>query len=272
MFRDAADFLVSAGFKVFPLAEGSKVPAIKGGKGCKDASDDPVVIDAWAARYPRANIGVACGAISGCLVIDIDPRNGGFKTINELSAKGFRFPRAPEVRSGNGGRHIYLAYVGGLSQGKEKLGPGVDIKADGGYVVAPPSVIPPSEQGPGGPYRWIVAPKGGPLPAVPQWVIEKLKPKAKAPSPKFESMRPTESAARSLEGMAKRLASAGSGSRNNLLNWAAYNAGQLVREGRLPQSLVEARLMHAALAAGLPAKEVERTIESGLKARLGRPE
>jgi hypothetical protein len=267
MFRDAADWLVSAGFKVFPLAELSKVPAIKGGKGCKDASDDPTVIDHWAREYPKANIGVACGQASACVVVDIDPRNGGTSSVNALAAKGYIFPRCPEVRSGNGGRHLYFAYVKGLGQGKDKLGAGIDIKTDGGYVVAPPSVIPPSPQGPGGPYRWVVPPTQG-LPPLPRWVIERLTPKPKA-VPKFEELRPTESAHRSLEGMAKRIAASGQGSRNNLLNWAAYNAAQMIKEGRISRSTVESRLTHAAWAAGLNIKEVQGTLASGLNAALG---
>lgn len=267
MFKDAADWLVSAGFQIFPLAEGSKVPAVKGGKGCKDATDDVTVIDRWARQFPKANIGVACGKVSGCIVVDIDPRNGGTKSINDLAAKGYVFPRCPEVRSGNGGRHLYLAYVPGLGQGKDKLGAGVDIKTDGGYVVAPPSIISPSAQGPGGPYRWVIPPTHG-LPPLPRWAVERLMPK-KRELPKFEALRPSEAAHRSLEGMAERLATSGQGSRNNLLNWAAYNAAQMIREGRISRATVESRLTHAGLAAGLNIKEVQGTIASGLNAALG---
>ena len=78
MFLDAAFHLTSFGFKVFPLLPGSKIPAIAkrdGGQGCLDATDNEETIAGWAKRFPRANIGVACGLPSGVIVIDLDPRN-----------------------------------------------------------------------------------------------------------------------------------------------------------------------------------------------------
>lgn len=267
LFADAAAYYVGLGYKVLALAEGRKLPAIKGGHGFKDATDDADVIARLAKRFPRANIGIATGAASGITVIDIDPRNGGDATIAKLAAGGLVFPRCPEARTGNGGRHLFFAYHCQVKANKDRLGPGVDVKTDGGYVVAAPSVIAPSEQGSGGDYRWVASPQDVPLPELPYWLVLKVMPEA---LPHFERSAFTTSteAARSLEGMARRLAGAAIGERNDVLNWAAYTAGGLIRQGKLGRELVTSRLTQAALAAGLELRAIRATIASGLRGAL----
>lgn len=266
-FADAADFYVSLGWKVLVLAAGSKVPAIKGGAGFKDATDDCDTIDRWSKAHPNANIGVATGRPSGIIVIDIDPRNGGFDSVSKLAGKGFVFPQAPEARTGNAGRHLIFAYNPTVKASKDRLGPGIDVKTDGGYVVAAPSVIAKSDSGPGGQYRWVREPSSF-LPPLPAWTLEALRPKER-PLPKFERVATADSARKSLEGMASRLAGSPKGHRNNLLNWAAYTAGDLVRQGKIGVGEVEARLMQAAISAGLTFPEAKATLDSGLKAAIG---
>jgi hypothetical protein len=108
-------------------------------KGFKDASSDPAIIAAWWKRWPFANIGLPTGGPLHLLVIDCDPRNGGPTTFGEL--KGL-FPSLPagsiRVRTGGGGLHVYLRYSGGPLP--KELAKGIDLKGDGGYVVAPPSL------------------------------------------------------------------------------------------------------------------------------------
>jgi len=267
-FVEAADLYVSFGFKVFPLGHGSKLPAIKGGKGFKDATDNPQIIDAWARRYPKCNIAISTGEPSGIVVIDVDPRNGGFASISKLAGSGNLFPACPTAKTGNNGRHMYFRLPDGLKSSKDRLGPGIDVKSTGGYVVAAPSWIAPTEAGPGGTYQWLVSPETIAIPPLPRWAVERLIPKAKA-LPKFETMQTAEAAARSLEGMARKLAAAGQGQRNNLLNWAAYTVGSLIREGKLSSVLADQRLTQAALAAGLTLPEIKATIASGFRARTG---
>lgn len=267
-FIEAADLYVSLGFRVFPLGHGSKLPAIKGGKGFKDATDDPALIDAWARAYPKCNIAIATGEPSGIVVIDVDPRNGGFASISKLAGAGSLFPPCPTAKTGNNGRHMYFRLPEGLKSSKDRLGPGIDVKSTGGYVVAAPSWIAPTDAGPGGTYQWLVSPETTPIPFLPRWTVERLMPKVKAIQ-KFEAMQTAEAAARSLEGMARKLASAGSGQRNNLLNWAAYTVGSLIREGKLSAAFADQRLTHAALAAGLTLPEIKATIASGFRAGAG---
>jgi hypothetical protein len=262
-FKAAAQHYADLGWKVFPLTAGSKLPAIKGGHGLKDATDDADQIEEWTRNFPAANIGIATGERSGVVVIDIDPRNGGTASMRMLAGTGKTFPPCPTVRTGNGGSHLYFAPPGGLGSCKDKLGRGIDVKSTGGYVVAPPSIIRPSDSGPGGPYFWVTPPSVS-LPPLPVWTRELLMP-AK-PLHRFEPHVSSAGAARNLEGMAQRIASARRGERNNLLNWCAYRAGNLVRDGQIDRCVVERRLTEAALRAGLGLPEILRTLRSGIEA------
>lgn len=263
MFSDAATLYVSLGWKVFPLKKGSKLPAIKGGHGFKDATDDLDQLDRWASEFPNCNIAVATGEPSGIVVVDVDPRNGGKDSMARLAGDGFIFPPCIQAKTGNGGWHLYFRLPPGLKASKDRLGKGIDIKAAGGYVVAPLSQIAKSDQGPGGAYEWVRSPEKLPLGPFPAWALDRLRPKPSAFAP-LRPMATHSDASRSLEGMARRLAQAGEGHRNNILNWAAYTAGILVREGKLGAAEVDSRLTQAALSAGLVLPEVKATIQSGL--------
>jgi hypothetical protein len=72
------------GFAVFPCALRGKAPLTE--HGFKDASKDPEVIRALWRLHPGANVGIATGAISGIVVVDIDPRHGGVETLEALQA------------------------------------------------------------------------------------------------------------------------------------------------------------------------------------------
>lgn len=129
------------GYRVFPLRAGDKRPAVRG--GYKIATTDPNRIDAWT-RQPsleRGNIGLATG--SGLVVIDVDPRNGG-----ELDPS---WPETLTVRTPSGGWHLYYAAPEGgpiRSSADGRIARGVDVRAEGGYVVAPGSVSAAGE------WRW----------------------------------------------------------------------------------------------------------------------
>ena len=121
--------------------------------GVKAASTDPKQIDAWWRKWPEANIGVATGSTSGLLVIDLDSPQGlaVFRRIHAAHG-GESLPRAWVVVTGRGW-HIYFPIPPGseriscsTGKGSEQ---GVDVRADGGYVVAPPSIHPSGHV-----YRW----------------------------------------------------------------------------------------------------------------------
>lgn len=132
--------------------------------GVNSATTDPEVIRSWWTQAPRANIGVACGARSRLLVLDVDPRNGGDETLSRFIVNS-PMPNVPEVRTGGGGWHFFFAWPDGVRG--SVLSGGIDVKADGGYVIAPPS-----RHATGVRYAWRRLPKlGEPLPYPPEWVI-----------------------------------------------------------------------------------------------------
>lgn len=108
------------------------------------ATTDPDRIAAMVAAIPRGLLAIRTGTASGIVVVDIDPRNGG-KVLPDL------MPPTRCVGTGDGGWHLYYRHPGGTLAAELHGHPGIDIKADGGYVVAPPSIHPDT----GRPYRWV---------------------------------------------------------------------------------------------------------------------
>ena len=106
--------------------------------GFQDATKDVETVKHWWMEFPNANIGIATGKVSGVSVLDVDPRNGGDNTLDLLRKRSptGRLPDTPEVLTGGGGFHYYFGYQPGLPS---ELGEGIEVKSDGGYVVAPPS-------------------------------------------------------------------------------------------------------------------------------------
>lgn len=143
------------GWRVFPLhsvrsgdcscgrdACGSpgKHPRTK--NGVKDATTDSATIRRWWANWPDANIGIATGLNpttgAGLYVIDIDMAKGA--DLASLDGLGFDdLPNLLTVRTGSGGYHLYLSCEEELPNSANKLGPFIDTRGEGGYVVAPPS-------------------------------------------------------------------------------------------------------------------------------------
>jgi putative DNA primase/helicase len=110
--------------------------------GFKIATTDPEQIKAWWSTPPWANIGIATGRISNLLVIDIDTGEGkdGFASLQELEREYGPLPQSRRVCTGSGGRHIYFQMPDKPINGTVgALGHAIDIRAEGGYVVAPPS-------------------------------------------------------------------------------------------------------------------------------------
>jgi hypothetical protein len=141
--------------------------------GVKGASGEEATLRRWFERqWPgRCNIGIATGQISGLVVVDIDPRHHGFDTLARLERDMGPLPTdTPRVRTGGGGLHVSLAYpeADGLMirNSAGVLGPGLDIRGHGGYVVAPPSVTP------AGAYTWLTdcGPNVPPAPIPTTWL------------------------------------------------------------------------------------------------------
>jgi hypothetical protein len=258
-FLTEAFELVRFGWKVFPLAPFSKIPAVpasRGGRGCLDATDDQEVIADWDREYPNANIGVAAGDPSGILIIDLDPRNGSEETVARLAAKKQTFPPTVEVRTWSGGTHLYYRWQPSIINSKSKLGRGIDVKTTGGYVVGVPSNVRCKETGKTGAYTWVRSPLGDQLPRLPQWAVEALKPK-QAPILQRTSI----AAPKDVSALVRFVAQSPKGQRNNSLFWAACRTAE---GGNLGQSEVSA-FQNAAVSVGLDAIQAAKTIASAAR-------
>lgn len=140
------------GWWVFPLKPRSKEPLTR--HGVLDASNEAAVVAAWWREWPESNIGLDVHR-SGLVVIDLDPARGGLETwaavCGEYGVNAFATQRS---RTGSGGLHLLYRAPAGLTlrNSADKLGPGVDVRGKGGYIVLPPSVHPN-----GNTYSWIDA-------------------------------------------------------------------------------------------------------------------
>jgi putative DNA primase/helicase len=143
----------SCGWHVFPLHTVDAGRCSCGDPGCglpgehpqtpngvKDASADPEQIRAWWKQGADPNIGLATGAVSKLVVLAIDPLNGGDKSYEQLQKElPNEFKALSKVWAGSGRFHLYFEHPGPLPS-RASIRPSIDVIADGGYVVAPPSV------------------------------------------------------------------------------------------------------------------------------------
>jgi hypothetical protein len=161
----AATFYAGWGLPVFPLfgltngacdcPKGTECGKTSGkhpitSRGFLDATDHQATIQAWYEKWPNANVAVPTGAESGLAVLDIDPRNGGDESLARFEREHGPLPQTLRAFSGGGGRHYYFKCPPDLELGcRTNLLPGIDFKADGGYIITPPS-----RHVSGGRYAW----------------------------------------------------------------------------------------------------------------------
>lgn len=147
-------------------------------RGLLDASTDADTIRQWWAKWPDANVGIVTGAASGLFVLDVDPGHGGDTSLADLLAVHGPLPETVESLTGGGGRHIFFKHPGGtIRNSAGKLGPGLDVRGDGGYIVAPPSV-----HVSGGCYQWTADPGETPLTEAPAWLLARLRDETPRPA------------------------------------------------------------------------------------------
>ena len=160
-FLDAALLYADRGWPVFPINPRSKAP-LKNSHGFKDASRDPKQITKWWRKQPHRNVGIATGHEADNLVVDVDPRNGGDESLKLFEKEYEALPQTPRVKTGGNGIHFFFKHPGGQVPCRANILPGIDIKCDGGYVLAPPSIHPNGET-----YLWEVNPDEVPLADLP---------------------------------------------------------------------------------------------------------
>ncbi len=170
--------LVAWHWRLFPCCVQDKQPLLKGWPA-KATCDWPTIL-AWSAQYTHCNWAVACGPGSGIWVLDVDGCAGvaaidglcqehGGDWLNTLTAVTRR------------GRHYYFTYPenGTLRNSTGKLGAGLDVRADGGYALVPPSFHPSGQQ-----YRWLDP--DVPIASAPPWLITKLASSKPVPVPAIQ--------------------------------------------------------------------------------------
>ncbi len=174
---EAALAYANRGWHVFPCQPSGKTPATT--HGFKDATTDPKQIRTWWRKHPDFNVAIRTGAVSGIVVLDIDLDRGGDESLARLDDREWLYTVL--AKTGGGGAHVYFAHPGGLVKSRVGLWPGIDVRGDGGYVVAPPS-----RHENGQPYFWITPPLDPILfpnlqAAVPAWLAEKMQAASVAP-------------------------------------------------------------------------------------------
>jgi putative DNA primase/helicase len=147
--------------------------------GLKDATDNPATLEEWWRRWPLANVGIATGAASGIDALDIDLRHQGDETLAAFERANGTLPATVMSHTGGGGLHLLFTHTEGIGNSAGKLGRGVDVRGDGGYIVAPPSL-----HRSGRPYAWDVDhhPDDIAPAALPAWLIAQLVPPKEAGS------------------------------------------------------------------------------------------
>src|SRR5512146_166177 len=241
--REAALGYLSRGWSVIPIEHRAKHPLVawlEFENRCASARE----VESWFARWPQANVGIVTGRISGLVVIDLDARHGGEASLCRLESEHGALPSTVAALTGGGGRHLYFAHPGGRVGNRVGLYPGLDLRGDGGCVVAPPSEHPSGRL-----YAWARgrSPDETSLAPLPPW----LPPGARAGRPG----RP--------RGHWRRLAREGvdQGARNASL---ASLAGHLLRREVDPEVVMELLLAwnRARCRPPLEDAEVARVVES----------
>lgn len=251
-------------------ASPAKHPRITG--GVHNATTDLRQIRTWWQRWPDANIGIATG--HGHLVIDLDGPQATTE-LRRLEAIHGPLPATWTVTTGRGSHYHYTVNETlHIPNSASALAPGIDIRGDGGYALAPPSVHPNGHhyttnndtQVAALPAEWTRLLTAPPRPAVPPPALTAQTTQTRAPGGE-----PHPYATKVLDAEAHRVATAPAGQRNHTLNRAAFAIGTVLDTGHLNPTHVQDTLTQAALTAGLSHKEATATITSGLAAGQQRP-
>jgi len=266
---DIALETAAAGWPVFPCRP-DKTPVTA--HGFKDATESPHRIEGWWDGHPEYL--VACPT-EGVVVVDLDEPNSRPTGATwswwcrTAEPHGWDPTVAPIVATPRGGVHIYWRQPDGIDVrcSTSKLAPGVDIRANGGYVVVPGSVLPDGRE-----YE-LLSPYPRALVDAPGWLVDACT----KPDPKVVQAGTTlptggtRYGLQALESELGRLALAPEGTRNDTLNRAALRCGQLVAGGQLDPVHAAQQLHAVAVRIGLGDKETAATIRSGMTAGARQP-
>ena len=272
---DQALAYASDGLPIFPCRE--REPSRKcpyTGHGFLDARCDRATVESWWRQSPGALIGMPTGRASGRVVLDIDvkrPEANGFDSLADL---GITLPQAPMVHTASGGLHIYFAApVRELRNSAGLIGPGLDVRGEGGYVILP---------SPGSGYDWdpIYGPDT-PLATAPEWLWP-VRPSRPAyhgtvPIPQCDGAL-TRYGEAAIEAACNAIFRAPTGEQERTLNAECFSIGTLAGAGAVPEGIALRALLKAANAMPdydprLPwrAEEVDYKVRRAFNAGLAQP-
>ena len=259
------------GLPVFQCESRGKKPITE--HGHKDATTDPGTIREGWRKNPDANIGIPMGPLSGWLALDVDGPIGEASLAELIETHG-PLPTTLKQKTGKGVHYIFRYPQNGpkIRNSTSKIAPGIDVRGDGGYIIAASSV-----HSNGTKYEWPDCHRPSQIdPAdLPQWLLDRVVAKPPPTPSERPKWKGNESGARyaevALEREAEAVATATEGQRNHTLNIAAFTLGQLVGSGALAAERVVAVLTQAALHTGLDPVEVDKTIKSGISAGAAAP-
>lgn len=297
------------GWHVFPAVLGTKKShkkAERSGGRKWGMTIDPAEIKRDFKFWNNANIGIVCGAVSGIFVIDVDTKAGhdvdGIASMAALEAEHGEI-KTRKVISPSGSVHYYFRHPGfDIKNSASEIGPGIDVRGDGGMVLAVPSVVEPreaTEDKPakaGGVYRW--EDEFAPIADCPQWLLDRIL-AGKEPEPEpsitqraLATVQPRDGfddiadEARSrgtgggyiqaaLDGEYDKVIRAPKGKRNKILNDAGVALGHYVGGGVLDEREAIDTLMSACADSGLLADDGRSqclaTIDSGMRKGISEP-
>ncbi len=150
-----------------------KHPRIKDWLGKASINED--VIKGWWFEWPNSNVGIVTGRASNLLVLDVDPRHSGDKSLIALEAEFGVLPTTLKCATGGGGAHYYFDLPDMNVKNRVNLRPGLDVRAEGGFIVAPGS-----SHISGKDYVWSQAFSLDKVAKIPHWLLaEIIKPPAK---------------------------------------------------------------------------------------------
>jgi hypothetical protein len=182
---DAAIAGAKRGWLIFPAPRGVKKSELSkkysGNNSNWGATTDPDRLKQYWGKWPGSNIGVVTGAASGIFVIETDTKAGGHKAdgeiaLRELEAKYGPLPKTRMAISSSGSKHYYFKHPGyKVSNSASEIGPGIDVRGDGGMVIAPPSRTKTGQ------YGWL---DEGDIAEAPEWLLQLVKAKP-SPEPNF---------------------------------------------------------------------------------------
>lgn len=169
----AALNLAARGFRVFPVAPNGKTPLVRDWPNA--ATRDTSKIETWWEQHPGANVGVLAGRFKdgALVVIDLDRKNGkdGVAAFEQLARdNGANIPETLSATTPSGGKHLFFVAAESYGNSAGALGPGIDVRGVGGYVVGSGSVI--------GEQRYAWDDPETPIAPCPGWLAALLKPRA----------------------------------------------------------------------------------------------